>query len=139
MCNGEEGSFRVLVENEACGIVGRRCAKAVTIFYQGGLIVMQDGEVKSSHQRKNCHRWTLCNKQNKNSYYIFMHNFIILSFWFAGENEEACDARIPGGDHTIWSVLHSAAGETNLSQLGQGNSTAGSHLQHIQGTNLYLH
>ncbi|KAM9352375.1 von Willebrand factor [Symphorus nematophorus] len=46
MCNGEEGSFRVLVENEACGIVGHRCAKAVTIFYQGGLIVMQDGEVK---------------------------------------------------------------------------------------------
>lgn len=48
MCNGEEGSFRVLVENEACGIVGHRCAKAVTIFYQGGLIVMQDGEVTQS-------------------------------------------------------------------------------------------
>ncbi|XP_060891247.1 von Willebrand factor [Labrus mixtus] len=46
MCNGEEGSFRVLVENEACGIVGRRCAKAVRIDYQGGLIVMQEGEVK---------------------------------------------------------------------------------------------
>lgn len=52
MCNGEEGSFRVLVENEACGIIGRRCAKAVTIFYEGGLIVMQDGEVRSNHQRK---------------------------------------------------------------------------------------
>uniref|UniRef100_A0A673AE74 von Willebrand factor n=1 Tax=Sphaeramia orbicularis TaxID=375764 RepID=A0A673AE74_9TELE len=46
MCNGEEGSFRVLVENEACGIVGHRCAKAITVFYQGGLIVMQHGEVK---------------------------------------------------------------------------------------------
>eukprot|EP00064_Thunnus_orientalis_P004368 superscaffoldBa00000394_g4379 len=46
MCNGEEGSFRVLVENEACGIVGHRCAKAITIFYQGGLILMQHGEVK---------------------------------------------------------------------------------------------
>ncbi|XP_047237405.1 von Willebrand factor [Girardinichthys multiradiatus] len=46
MCNAEEGSFRVLVENEACGIVGHRCAKTVTIFYQGGMIVMQDGEVK---------------------------------------------------------------------------------------------
>lgn len=45
MCHAEEGSFRVLVENEACGIVGQRCAKAVTIFYQGGLIVMRDGEV----------------------------------------------------------------------------------------------
>lgn len=49
MCNGEEGSFRVLVENEACGIVGHRCAKAVTIFYQGGLIVMQEGEVTQTH------------------------------------------------------------------------------------------
>ncbi|KAF7670343.1 hypothetical protein LDENG_00018730 [Lucifuga dentata] len=46
MCNGEDGSFRVLVENEACGIVGHRCAKAVTIFYKGGLIIMQHGEVK---------------------------------------------------------------------------------------------
>ncbi|XP_035498752.2 von Willebrand factor isoform X2 [Scophthalmus maximus] len=46
MCNGEEGSFRVLVENEACGIVGHRCAKAITVFYNGGLIVMQHGEVK---------------------------------------------------------------------------------------------
>ncbi|XP_034032461.1 von Willebrand factor [Thalassophryne amazonica] len=45
MCNGEEGSFRILVENEACGIVGHRCAKAVTVFYQGGLITMQHGEV----------------------------------------------------------------------------------------------
>lgn len=45
MCNGEEGSFRVLVENEACGIVGRRCRKAVTILFQGGWIVMQDGVV----------------------------------------------------------------------------------------------
>lgn len=45
MCHADEGSFRVLVENEACGIVGHRCAKAVTIFYHGGLIVMQDGEV----------------------------------------------------------------------------------------------
>lgn len=45
MCSGEEGSFRVLVENEACGIVGRRCAKAVTVSFQGGLIAMEDGEV----------------------------------------------------------------------------------------------
>ncbi|XP_017261520.1 von Willebrand factor isoform X1 [Kryptolebias marmoratus] len=45
MCHGEDGSFRVLVENEACGIVGHRCAKAITVFYQGGLIVMQHGEV----------------------------------------------------------------------------------------------
>uniref|UniRef100_A0A3B4BK09 von Willebrand factor n=1 Tax=Periophthalmus magnuspinnatus TaxID=409849 RepID=A0A3B4BK09_9GOBI len=46
MCGGEEGSFRVLVENEACGIVGHRCAKAITIYFQGGVIVMQNGEVK---------------------------------------------------------------------------------------------
>ncbi|CAJ1056809.1 von Willebrand factor [Xyrichtys novacula] len=46
MCNGGEGTFRVLVENEACGIVGHRCAKAVTVYYQQGLIVMAEGEVK---------------------------------------------------------------------------------------------
>ncbi|XP_029010472.1 LOW QUALITY PROTEIN: von Willebrand factor [Betta splendens] len=46
MCNGADGSFRVLVENEACGIVGHRCAKALTVSYQGELIVMQHGEVK---------------------------------------------------------------------------------------------
>ncbi|KAM9854763.1 von Willebrand factor [Aulostomus maculatus] len=46
MCNGEDGSFRVLVENEACGTVGHRCSKAVMVFYQGGLIIMQDGEVR---------------------------------------------------------------------------------------------
>uniref|UniRef100_A0A4W6D782 von Willebrand factor n=1 Tax=Lates calcarifer TaxID=8187 RepID=A0A4W6D782_LATCA len=46
MCNGEGGSFRVLVENEACGVVGHRCAKAITVFYQGGLILMQHGEMK---------------------------------------------------------------------------------------------
>ncbi|XP_061898581.1 von Willebrand factor [Entelurus aequoreus] len=45
MCNGEEGSFRVLVENEACGIVGHRCAKSVSVYYRGGLIVMHNGEV----------------------------------------------------------------------------------------------
>lgn len=55
MCNGEEGSFRVLVGNEACGIVGHRCAKTVTIFFQGGLIVMQDREVthKFTHTHTN--------------------------------------------------------------------------------------
>ncbi|XP_077591325.1 von Willebrand factor isoform X2 [Stigmatopora nigra] len=46
MCNGEEGNFRVIVENEACGIVGPRCAKSVLVFYHGGLIVMKNGEVK---------------------------------------------------------------------------------------------
>ncbi|XP_075998087.1 von Willebrand factor [Genypterus blacodes] len=45
MCNGEDGTFRVLVENEACGTVGHRCAKAITVFYQGGVIVMHHGEV----------------------------------------------------------------------------------------------
>ncbi|XP_061630178.1 von Willebrand factor isoform X1 [Phyllopteryx taeniolatus] len=46
MCNGEEGTFRVLVENEACGIVGHRCAKSVSVYYQGGLIVLQNKEVQ---------------------------------------------------------------------------------------------
>lgn len=52
MCNGEESSFRVLVENEACGIVGHRCAKAITVFYQGGLVVMQHGEVTHTYTRR---------------------------------------------------------------------------------------
>ncbi|XP_034144185.1 von Willebrand factor isoform X2 [Esox lucius] len=45
-CGGEEGSFRVLVENEACGVVGHRCAKAVTVFYKGGIITMEHGQVR---------------------------------------------------------------------------------------------
>ncbi|XP_038840936.1 von Willebrand factor-like, partial [Salvelinus namaycush] len=45
-CGGDEGSFRVLVENEACGVVGHRCAKAVTVYYQGGLITMENGQVR---------------------------------------------------------------------------------------------
>ncbi|XP_061679970.1 von Willebrand factor isoform X2 [Syngnathoides biaculeatus] len=47
MCNGEEGTFRVLVQNEACGIVGHRCAKSVSVYYQGGLIVLENGEVRT--------------------------------------------------------------------------------------------
>ncbi|KAL0968924.1 hypothetical protein UPYG_G00273790, partial [Umbra pygmaea] len=45
-CGGEEGSFRVLVENQACGILGHHCAKAVTVFYQGGMLTMEDGQVR---------------------------------------------------------------------------------------------
>ncbi|XP_064878243.1 LOW QUALITY PROTEIN: von Willebrand factor [Oncorhynchus nerka] len=45
-CGGDEGSFRVLVENEACGVIGHRCAKAVTVYYQGGLITMEHGQVR---------------------------------------------------------------------------------------------
>uniref|UniRef100_A0A4W5QVE9 von Willebrand factor n=1 Tax=Hucho hucho TaxID=62062 RepID=A0A4W5QVE9_9TELE len=45
-CGGDEGSFRVLVENEACGVAGHRCAKAVTVYYQGGLITMEHGQVR---------------------------------------------------------------------------------------------
>uniref|UniRef100_A0A3P8XEF0 von Willebrand factor n=1 Tax=Esox lucius TaxID=8010 RepID=A0A3P8XEF0_ESOLU len=48
-CGGEEGSFRVLVENEACGVVGHRCAKAVTVFYKGGIITMEHGQVSLRH------------------------------------------------------------------------------------------
>lgn len=54
MCHGEEGSFRVLVENEACGVVGHHCAKAITVFYQGGLILLQDREVKHKYEHIHC-------------------------------------------------------------------------------------
>lgn len=45
-CNGLEGTFRVLVENSACGIAGYRCSKSITVLYMGGLIVMEHKEVK---------------------------------------------------------------------------------------------
>lgn len=61
------------------------------------------------------------------------------SFFLTGEDEEAGAAGLTGGDCAIWSVLHPAAGETHLAQLGQGNSPPGSHLSHIQGTNVLLH
>lgn len=58
------------------------------------------------------------------------------SFSLTGEDEEASATGLTGGDCAIWSVLHSAAGETHFPQLGQGNSPHGSHLIHIQGTNV---
>ncbi|KAA0715188.1 von Willebrand factor [Triplophysa tibetana] len=45
-CNGLEGTFRVLVENSACGIAGYRCSKSFTVFYMGGLIIMENREVR---------------------------------------------------------------------------------------------
>ncbi|KAI2653383.1 von Willebrand factor [Labeo rohita] len=45
-CNGLEGTFRVLVENSACGIAGYRCSKSITVLYMGGLIVMEHNEVR---------------------------------------------------------------------------------------------
>uniref|UniRef100_A0A8C9SUE5 von Willebrand factor n=1 Tax=Scleropages formosus TaxID=113540 RepID=A0A8C9SUE5_SCLFO len=45
-CNGNHGTFRVLVENTACGVLGNKCAKTVTVLYHGGLISLEQGEVK---------------------------------------------------------------------------------------------
>ncbi|XP_056621756.1 von Willebrand factor [Triplophysa dalaica] len=45
-CSGLEGTFRVLVENSACGIAGYRCSKSITVFYMGGLIIMENREVR---------------------------------------------------------------------------------------------
>lgn len=45
-CNGIDGTFRVMVENSACGIAGYRCSKSITVLYMGGLIVMEHNEVK---------------------------------------------------------------------------------------------
>lgn len=56
------------------------------------------------------------------------------SFSLVGEDEEAGATELTGGDCALGSVLHRAAGETHLSQLGQGNSPPGSHLSHIPGT-----
>ncbi|XP_053533763.1 von Willebrand factor [Ictalurus punctatus] len=45
-CNGVDGTFRVLVENSACGVIGHRCSKSISVFYMEGLITMEKGEVK---------------------------------------------------------------------------------------------
>uniref|UniRef100_A0A8C2F5D3 von Willebrand factor n=1 Tax=Cyprinus carpio TaxID=7962 RepID=A0A8C2F5D3_CYPCA len=45
-CNGIDGTFRVMVENSACGIAGYRCSKSITVLYMGGLIVMEHNEVR---------------------------------------------------------------------------------------------
>lgn len=47
-CNGIDGTFRVMVENSACGIAGYRCSKSITVLYMGGLIVMEHNEVKQT-------------------------------------------------------------------------------------------
>lgn len=57
----------------------------------------------------------------------------LLSFFLAGQDEEACAAGHAGGDCTLGTVLHPAAGKTHLHQLGQGDSSLGSHLSLIQG------
>lgn len=61
-----------------------------------------------------------------------------LPFSVTGEDEEAGAAGYPGGDCAVQSVLHPAAGETHLPQLGQRNSPPGSHLSHIQGAKVSL-
>ncbi|XP_053356531.1 von Willebrand factor [Clarias gariepinus] len=45
-CNGVDGTFRILVENSACGVIGHRCSKSISVFYMGGLITMEKGEVR---------------------------------------------------------------------------------------------
>ena len=45
MCDGRDGSLRVLVENEGCGVAEHRCGKSISVYYQGGLITMQHREV----------------------------------------------------------------------------------------------
>ncbi|XP_066540767.1 von Willebrand factor [Hoplias malabaricus] len=45
-CNGLDGMFRVLVENSACGSIGHRCSKSISVVYMGGLITMEQGEVR---------------------------------------------------------------------------------------------
>ncbi|MFT7812635.1 von Willebrand factor isoform X1 [Arapaima gigas] len=45
-CDGNHGTFRVLVENTACGVLGQKCSKTVSVLYHGGLISLEHGEVK---------------------------------------------------------------------------------------------
>lgn len=61
------------------------------------------------------------------------------SLSLTGEDEEAGAAGLTGGDCALGSVLHTAAGETHLPQLGQGNSPPGPHLSRIQSMNALWH
>ncbi|MBN3295673.1 VWF factor, partial [Amia calva] len=45
-CNGNEGSFRILVENSVCGVPGHKCMKIITVLYEGGVIEMMHGKVE---------------------------------------------------------------------------------------------
>ncbi|TRY64777.1 hypothetical protein DNTS_014301, partial [Danionella cerebrum] len=45
-CNGLDGTFRVLVENSACGVGSSHCSKSITVLYMGGLILMEHGEIE---------------------------------------------------------------------------------------------
>ena len=53
MCDGRDGSFRVLVENEGCGIAEHRCGKSISVYYQGGLITMQHRQVTTQSLNSN--------------------------------------------------------------------------------------
>nr|XP_023655901.1 von Willebrand factor [Paramormyrops kingsleyae] len=44
-CGDSHGTFRVLVENTACGVTGHKCSKSVIVLYKGGLIALEHGEV----------------------------------------------------------------------------------------------
>ncbi|MGH0173646.1 UNVERIFIED_CONTAM: hypothetical protein FKN15_066132 [Acipenser sinensis] len=44
-CNGNEGTFRILVENSGCGVQGQRCSKVTMVLYEGGVIELANGVV----------------------------------------------------------------------------------------------
>ncbi|XP_030646283.1 von Willebrand factor [Chanos chanos] len=68
-CNGVDGTFRILVENSACGVVGQRCSKSVSVFYRGGLITMEQGEVR---MRKPVMKETVVEIVRSGLYYILL-------------------------------------------------------------------
>lgn len=68
----------MLVENSACGVIGHRCSKSISVFYMGGLITMEKGEVCVTHTRT----------QTPLFVYIL---YILLLMYLTGEDEEASD------------------------------------------------
>ncbi|XP_056092012.1 von Willebrand factor [Rhinichthys klamathensis goyatoka] len=80
-CNGLDGTFRVLVENSACGIAGYRCSKSITVMYMGGLIVMEHGEVR---MKRPVLKETVVEIVRSGQYYIILLGKHISITWDTG-------------------------------------------------------
>ncbi|XP_059510645.1 von Willebrand factor isoform X1 [Stegostoma tigrinum] len=52
-CGGTEGTFRIIVEHSGCGLPGEDCSKDITVFYEGGELVLYGKEVTIKNPIKN--------------------------------------------------------------------------------------
>uniref|UniRef100_H3AU93 von Willebrand factor n=1 Tax=Latimeria chalumnae TaxID=7897 RepID=H3AU93_LATCH len=45
-CSNHDGTFRILLENDGCGLLGEKCSKHITVLYDGGEIELSNRKVK---------------------------------------------------------------------------------------------